>query len=287
MTVEGSELVVPGTVPLLVRAPNVDPVPVAVADGALVAVEDGELRPVEGVPDLAGLSVTDPAKGPASYAVLAQNATRLLHVVPGAPGSPEVLLEGTDLTAPSIDSRSWIWSTSAVSDGTVSAARPGTGTADVEAPWLTGRRVSSLRLSGDATRALVTSTAADGQAFVDLAGVIRDEEGRPEALVPAHSLMPMLAEAREAVWAGESVIAVLGTAAGQTSREVWASEVMGPVGPALALPVGGAPADDIAAGSDERAMVLATADGRLWQRAGSQWLEVPSDAFVADPAFAG
>lgn len=292
VTVEGSQLVLPGTVPPLVRAPNVDPVPVAVADGRLATLERGELSPVEELPALEGLSVTDPAKGPASYAVLAHGGSTLLHVVPGAPVAPELLLEGTDLTAPSVDSRSWIWSTSALSDGTVTAARPGTGVAEVDAPWLAGRRVTSLRISGDATRALVTSTAPDGGALVDLAGVVRDADGRPRALVPARAgtLLPMLGQVREAVWAGETTIAVLGTAEGQTTSDVpgvWVSEVVGPVGSPLGLPASGAPADDIAAGTDERELVIATADGRLWQRAGSQWLEVPGDAFVLDPAFAG
>lgn len=289
MTVEGSELVLPGTVPPLVRAPNVDPVPVAVAGGILVAVEDGALAPVDGVQALEGLSVTDPAKGPASYAVLADGATRLLHVVPGAPVAPEQLLEGTDLTAPSVDSRSWIWSTSALTDGTVTAARAGTGVAEVDAPWLAGRRISSLRVSGDATRALISSTAPDGRVVVDLAGIVRDDDGRPLALVPARegSLLPLLVDVREAVWAGETTIAVLGTAASSPTPQVWVSEAVGPVGTPVELPGMTAPAVDIAAGGNERSLVLATADGRLWQRAGSRWLEVPSDAFVVDPAFAG
>ena len=289
MTVEGSQLVLPRTVPPLVRAPAVDPVPVAVAGGTLVALRDGALLPVEGVPQLQDVEISDPAKGPASYAVLAQDRRQLLHVVPGSPAAPAPLLEGTDLTAPSIDSRSWVWSTSALSSGTVTAVRPGTGAAEVEAPWLEGRRISSLRVSGDATRVVVTSAAADGRPLVDLAGVVRAADGRPVALVPAShaSLLPDLVEVREAVWAGEATIAVLGRAGDQEQPAVWVSGVLGPTGPPLAPPPVDAPARDVAAGDGERSLLLTTADGRLWQRAGTQWLDVESDVAVSDPAFAG
>jgi hypothetical protein len=289
MTVESGELVLPGTLPPLVLDPGVDPVPVMVSDGVLVQLVDGSPVPVPDLPATEGLGLSDPGKGPASYAVLAAGRSRLLHLVPGTAADPEPLLTGADLTAPSVDPRAWVWSTSAASTGVVTAARPGEGVTEVAAAWLAGRRVASLRVSHDGTRALVTSTDPDGRGHVDLAGIERAPDGRPVALTPAveGAVAPQLEEVVEAVWTGEATVAVLGAGPGDSERRVYLTQPLGRL-QAIESPVPDASATvSLAAGPGERSLLAGTADGSLWQRVGSRWLQVETDRSVRDPAFAG
>jgi hypothetical protein len=288
MTVESGDLVLPGPRPALVQDPTVDPVAVAMAGDRLVEVRDDAIVPLDGLPVPGGGGVSHPGKGGASFAVLGQQRSQLLHLVPGGKAA-EPLLVGADLTPPSFDPRSWIWSTSAQCGGVVTAARPGGDTAKVEAQWLTGRRVTSLRVSHDGTRALVVSTGADGLARIDLAGVQRLTDGRPVTLVPAldMSVMPAVTDARDAVWTGESGVAVLGRRAGDSQPRVELSQPLGVVETVEAAVPGPAQAVDVAAGPGERSILVGTADGHLWQRAGSQWLELPLDQPVRDAAFEG
>lgn len=289
MTVESGDLVLPGPRPALVKDPSVDPAPVLVAGDRLVQLRNGALVPVPDLPPLDGLGISNPGKGGASFGVLALERSQLLHLVPGAEARPEVLLVGADLTAPSFDPRNWIWSTSAQSGGVVTAARPGGDVVEVEAGWLNGHRVTSLRVSHDGTRALVVSTGADGVPRVDVAGIRRNGEGRPLALVPAleTSVMPTLETAREAVWTGESGIAVLGRRAGDSEALVHLAHVPGVVDTVENAVPSPAETLDVAAGPGERSLLVGTADGHLWRQAGDQWVEVPLDQPVRDPAFAG
>jgi hypothetical protein len=171
----------------------------------------------------------------------------------------------------------------------VTAARPGGERAEIEAPWLAGRRIASLRVSHDGARVLVVSTGADAVAQVDLAGVQRLADGRPVSLTRAFdtSVLPSLMEVREAVWTGESGIAVLGRRAVESEAFVHLSRPPGMI-ETLESPV---PAEaetiDVAASPGDDSVLVGTADGHLWQRAGARWVEVPLEQPVRDPAFAG
>lgn len=291
MTVEGGELVLPAGRPQLVRNPGVEPVAVAVSGSGLVEVTPSGVGEVTGLPPLDGLGVSHPARGPASYAVLAADRTRLLHLVPGTEAEPEVLLAGASrLTAPSIDPTGWIWATARPSSGTVTAVRPGSGAVDVAAGWLDGRHVESLRVSRDGVRALVVSVGPDGEDHrLDLAAVVRRGDGRPVELTRSSgtSSTPGLVDITEAVWTGEASAAVLGRRADDARPRVLLAQPLD----GFLIPLGEVPGEAVvvalAAGSGERSILAATADGRLWQRAGTQWIEVPSETPLTDPAFGG
>jgi hypothetical protein len=286
ITVGSGELALPGSSPPLVRDPVVDQVPVLVLDGTLVHMAGGAVAPAPQLPPLHDLGISHPAKGSAAYAALAHQRSQLLYLLPGA--GPELLLTGADLTPPSIDPRNWTWSTNADCGGVVTAARPG-AVAEVDAGWLAGRRIVSLRISRDGTRALVASTDADGRAFVDLAGVHRDDAGRPLALQRAgeQSLIPALTSVLSAVWTSEAGIAVLGRSAQDDRPRVYLADPLGPTVRIEATVPTAAAVVSLAAGPGERSLLLGAADGTLWKRAGAQWVEVVDVRGVRDPAFAG
>ncbi len=290
MTVDSGELTVPADASRPRADPEVRGSPVLVAGERLVRLDSRELVNVKGLPDTSGLGISHPGMGYTDngvYAVLAAERTQLRTVTQGADAVSEPLLTGADLTAPSFDWRGWVWTSPAASTGTVFAARADSSAMEVMAPWLQGRRVTSLRLSRDGTRAAVVSTAADGSAFVDLAGVDRSSDGTPTRLTVAETPAagPGLVSAQEAVWVEENVLAVLGRRAEDERDRVLLVEVGGTVQDPL-TPVDGSPVA-IAAGNGERSVLVATGEGGLLVQAGAAWVEIPTGEGVRDPAFEG
>lgn len=287
MTVDGSTIELQGTAEVL-RDPPVDEAPVLVRGSAVVHLRNGALAPVEDLPPLGDLLLSNPgaAYGLVSYAVLAQERSQLLHLVPGDEVVPEPLLTGADLTAPSFDRFGWIWSTPAASEGVVLAARPEGTVAPVAADWLAGRRVSSVRVSRDGARAVVASTDAEGRGHVDLAGVVRDRVDAPLRLEPMGqgALGSGLASVEEAVWVDEVRVAVLGRRDGDEQDRVHLLRLGGPALPTLPV----APdAVSLASAKGERTIVVGTSAGEVLVQAGAVWFGVEGAAGARDPAFPG
>jgi hypothetical protein len=286
MTVDGSSIELQETADVLRDAP-VDDSPVLVQDSTVVRLRNGQVSPVEDLVPLEGMAISNPAVayGLVSYAVLAQERSQLLHLVPGDEAVPEPLLTGADLTAPSFDRQGWIWSTPAASTGVVLAALPQGAVASVSAGWLDGRRVTSLRVSRDGTRVVVASTDADGRGHVDVAGVVRDGDGVPVRLDPqGQPLGAGLVRVEEAVWVDEVRVAVLAGPDGEQEGRVHVLRLGGPAPPALPVAPG---AVSLASAKGERTVVVGTAAGELLVQAGAVWLPVEGATGVRDPAFPG
>lgn len=295
VTVEGGALPDAGEPDTTGTVP--DPAPVVLAGGGLARLHGGALEPVPQLPPLAGLDLAAPAVLGEQYAVLAADRSQLLRLTQGRAGTPPVVLTGTDLTAPSLDRYGWLWSTSAASPGTVTAVSPTGGVAAVDARWLAGRRVVSLRVSGDGARAVVASTGAPGQpdaVRVDVVSVRRQAGGTPQRLTAGPTPpTPWLSSVAQAVWVDDTTVAVLGAPAGASAEarttsagaapQVWFLEAGRPT-PLGAPDAGGGPVR-LACGGSERSLLVGTADGRLWQRAGSLWAQVAAGG--SDPAYAG
>lgn len=286
MTVDGSVIELRGTADVLADV-AVDESPVLVQDSTLVRFQNGQLVPVEDLPPVGDLLVSNPgvAYGLSAYAVLAQERSQLLPLVPGAQEVPEPLLTGADLTAPSFDRFGWIWSTPAANDGVVLAVRPEGTVARVEAGWLATRRISSLRVSRDGARVVVTSTDAAGRGLVDVAGVVRDGDG-PRRLDPMEAGAPGgdLAYAEEAVWVDEVRVAVLGRREGEEVDRVHVLRLGGPAGQTLPAAPG---ATSVAAAKGQRTIVVGTSSGELLVQAGAVWYPVDGVSDARDPAFPG
>lgn len=284
--------------PALTRNPGVQGGPVLLAEQRLMRLEGRDVVPVEGLPSFEGLDPAFPAVAldESGYAMLGQERSQLLYAVPSDDASgPSVLLAGADLTPPSFDRQGWIWSTPAVSAGVVTVARPpesrveigpqgaGPRVVEVVAPWLKDRRVLSLRVSRGGARVLVVSLA-EGQARLEVAGVLRNAEGRPVALGEPRRLAPDLVEATSAAWVDESTVVVLGSRAQDPVRPYLVT--IGGLTSAMSAVEG---ARSVAAGNGERMIYVVTSDGRVVVRSGGGWVEVTTegDAPLLDPAFPG
>jgi len=259
------------------------PNPMAViSDGTLADVVGGEVVPRPGSEQLAQLSPHDPAVGyetTAPTTVLLDGPDRLV-AAPAGDAQPFVLVEGTDLVAPSVDRHGWAWTTPARADGHLRSVRPGGEPVDVEAPWLQNGTVRAVRLSREAARVVVVWEVA-GTPVLDVAAVVRDVDGTPRALAEPVRFGERLTDAVDVAWIDESTVAVLGT----TEAEPVPSVHLLPLGgPAWRLPVVDG-AVSLTAGRGDRSIVVATEDGRLYERNGAGWRAWLGP--VSDPALPG
>ena len=150
---------------------------------------------------------------------VALDGTDRLVTLPDGNDTGMVLAEGTNLVAPSIDRFGWTWTTPRVSDGTVQAYQPNGAASSVTASWLEDASVRALRISRDATRALVIREN-DGVVQAEVAAVMREPDGRPVSLGDPVVICEMLVSAGDATWVDEQTVAVLGTSGADTTTAV-------------------------------------------------------------------
>lgn len=288
ITVQQAALDIPGATsvrPVPRSGVRNDAGPVMLSHGRLVRLEAGRLRAVADLPDLGAEQPAHPATAPvdAAYAVIARGGgeaeDRLLVLTPNTP--PREALRGEDLTPPSFDVSGWVWSSAAAGDGTVTAVGPRGQVAQLRVPWLAGRRIVSLRVSLDGTRALVVSEARDGTR-VDVAGIVRGDQGAPQALAQETlQLAPDIESVRDAAWVTDDTVVLLGRMPGASAPAPVLAQVGG--GTTMLATVPGAVS--VAAGAGPRDVLVGTQDGQLFGRAGSGWSRVAQD--VTDPSFGG
>ncbi len=162
------------------------------------------------------------------------------------------------------DERLWTVDTRAdPADAEAAAARP------VTASWLDGRRVAEARVAADGDRVAVLSTRPDGSGVsLDLAGVVRGSDGRPERLaVPLH-LAAGITSATGLAWLDDDQLATLASVGGKPVQPIEVS-VDGQVLPLPDAP----PADALATTGGERDLYLVTLGDRLLSRSGLRWVD--------------
>ena len=251
----------------------------------LVTLADGRLTPVDGVGALTGLEARSPARSEDGTVRALLTGSSVLAIAPTVDQAPATLVQSPGLVAPSVDPKGWVWSASASTvfalDGT-SARAQAPVTAQFQPQWLADRQVKAVRVSRDGTRIAVVSTGQDGVVSIDVAGIARDDAGRPQQLSePAQRVGAALTTADQVVWIDDSMLAVLGRDAG--SATVWEVPVGGP---SKALPnVAGAVS--LAGGRYERSLLVATDTGDLWSYNRPTWTPVTGVTGVRDPSYPG
>jgi hypothetical protein len=252
----------------------------AIQDATLVELAGGELVPVEDVGSLAGLDARDPARdGSGDLRVMLSGPDRLVTVpTPEAASAP--LLTGRALVAPSVDRLGWVWTASDDAPGELLAVDDDGAVVGVEAEWLEGRTVRSVRVALDASRVAVVSSGSDG-VHVDVASVVRDDSGTPQVLGAAWRTGVTLVDATRVVWVDESTLGVLGRSGSTTTAVYHLVPLSGQVQarPAIADSV------DIAGGRGDGVLYVSTSRGELLARSGSSWTTVATG--VQDPSFPG
>jgi hypothetical protein len=280
-------------------APTVNPSPsggpyvlVTGADGVAVLAEvrAGEAQPVADAAPLVGLNASSPAISlDGSIRVVLDDAQRLV-LLPLDAGEPQVLFPlegaepqvGTSLLPPSVDRHGWVWTGERLSAGVLTAVSATGEVLEVPTGWLADREVRSIRVSRDGARIAVAYQSPDGPSVIEVAAIVRDEDGRPQGLGEARLVVgAALTDVVEISWLDESTLAVLG--AGQAAE--------GPM--AYTVPLGGRSevrpalpdAQGIAAAGEALYLVDASGELLLLRGEASTWTSVV--AGVRDPTFPG
>lgn len=249
------------------------------ADGRLQRLDGTQASDVPGVGDLAELDVRTPARNEDGSVRVALSGDRLV-TLPTTQEPSTVLLRGSGLVPPSVDRFGWAWTARA--GGELVAARAGAPAQVVDAPWLEGRTVRSVRVAADGARVAVVSASADGVS-VDVAGIVRDGSGAPQQLGgTALRAGASLVDARVVEWADESTLAVIGRApaSGATSDVVNLVPVSGPTTAKPEVPA----IESLAAG---RTLVAGSQDGVLRRLVGPSWVAVTGVDGAHDPSYPG
>lgn len=190
------------------------------------------------------------------------------------------LYEGENLVAPSYDSNDWVWTTPAISDGTLIAISGSVNTRFVSAPWLDGRTVLAVRVSPGGDRVAVVSRS-DGVDSLSVAVVLRDLSGAPMAVGDPFEVVPMLTSINDITWVDQTTVGVLGAESESSSQLLYLASVGGPARE-RSTPVF---AESLTSARSERSILMVTDEGVLFQRTGSGWLSLLSG--VSDPAYSG
>ncbi|MGO2634247.1 MAG: LpqB family beta-propeller domain-containing protein, partial [Galactobacter sp.] len=195
--------VTPDSAPSDVPIGQTDGELVGVADDQLIRFKDGEIRQVKGADGLgAGLSGATMAPGQDAYAVLSGQRSSLQVLDSG--GTVRTLLKGKELAAPSYDVRSWVWTAAASAPGELLVSKAsGKAKATLEPDWLKDNQVTGLRVSADGSRLALVVERSEGDKsnlYLLVAGIKRDDDGRPTGLSDPLNLGVTESDATRVVW---------------------------------------------------------------------------------------
>ena len=274
-----------------VADPEAGSTQIAVYQNELAYFKGGGPQAIEGIPSVAAYGPRDPALSLDLATIAFLNEDRTSLFLTGPNQEVRKVVDGTSLSAPSIDAKKWTWTASDTKGGAqILALPPGGGPEQVlslPVPWLKEASISELRISRDGARALLV-TNQGGRSHVLVAGVIRDADGMPKTLTTPLELevtaspgagIPQTLPVDRAKWVSEDSIAVL-----QTSAE-------NPVTPML-LGLGADPEalasltgiTGLSVGKGEQDIYVQT-PAAMFKRMGNSWYEVGKG--LLDPAFPG
>ncbi|WP_112234877.1 LpqB family beta-propeller domain-containing protein [Kocuria sp. BT304] len=262
-----------------VRSVTVPNRQVGVSDGRLAFYQGGQTEPV---PDLTlpeGATVAKPGMNlEATTFGLVNTADSAVYTV--SPGkAAQRRWSGSRPTRPSFDPQGWVWGSDR--SGRIHAAQAtATGEGDtVTADWLRGRQVVSLRISREGSRALVVTTNDAGtKSSIWIAGVVRDESGRPIELEKGNAVAADV-DVNTAQWIGSDEFVT--TALDQDSNAQPRRYTVAGHYDELPSLTG---VTSITGGNGSTA-VYGASDGKLYMLTGSSWALQSED--VTDTSFAG
>ena len=262
-----------------VRSVTVPNRQIGVSDNSLAFYQGGQTEQIPEISLPEGATVTKPGMGAeATTFGFVNTADSTVYTV--APGKQaQRRWSGSRLTRPSFDPQGWVWgSDHSGTVHTVEAASVGGGRT-VEADWLRDKHVASLRISREGGRALVVTTGQDpSRATVWIAGVVRDDAGKPVELEKGNAVAADV-DVNTAQWidADEFVTTALDQDSNAQPRRYTVAGKFDDL-PSLTGVTS-------IAGGNGPAAVYGASDGRLYMLTGSSWALQSED--VTDTSFAG
>ncbi|MDK1359545.1 LpqB family beta-propeller domain-containing protein [Arthrobacter sp. zg-Y1219] len=274
-----------------VADPEVGGTQIGAYQNELAYIKDGQPQPIEGIPSVAEHAPRDPALSLDLATIAFLNGNRSSLFMTGPNQEVRRVVEGSLLTAPSIDPGKWTWTASQAGGGaTILALPPGGGAEDIlslPVPWLAEVNVSELRISRDGSRALLV-TSHGGSSQVLVAGVVRDAAGVPRTLTTPLELavtgdpgsgIPETLPVDRAKWVTEDSIVVV-----QTSQDDRVTPIILGLGARPEPLAGLAGITGLSAGKGGQDIYVQTPSA-MFKRMGNSWYQVSEG--LTDPAFPG
>ncbi len=252
---------------------------IGISNNQLAFYQGGQTELIDDVPLPENSSIVRPGMDQAMqhFGWIDDASATLFTVVRGE--APVQRWTGRDLTRPSFDIQGWVWGAS--TDGVVQAARADSDAdaVTVSAEWLDNENIAALRISREGNRALIVTTDRERETSnVWLAGIVRDDAGRPTELNQGN-LVAADVDVDTVQWisGSEFVTTALGESDNSQPRLYNVS------GTSEALPslVG---VTSLAGGNGPTA-IYGAADGNLYMLTGNSWAQQSDN--VTDTAFAG
>lgn len=191
------------------------------------------------------------------------------------------------LTRPSFDPAGYVW-VGGTSDGSTGVWVVSPAARDraqrVTALWLSGRRIVSLRVSPDGSRAAVISTnATGGEVRLDVAGIVRDSAGVPRTLDNPLQQADPLSDMEALTWLDSTSLVVVGRLAGSDVRRPFVALLGDGIGlrdgsEALLPPLPSAVSIESVGGVSR--LIATGSDGRVRLLMGSDWQVLATEAVV-------
>lgn len=122
-------------------------------------------------------------------------------------GAVTVLDGRAQLASPTLDRNDFIYSAQRTAPQQVQISQPGTASIQLASPWSEVDEITALRVSRDGTR-LAALVKRNNAWSVRVAGVIRDENGKPAALTPAATVAWVSGDAVDLDWMNTSQVAL-------------------------------------------------------------------------------
>jgi hypothetical protein len=264
--------------------------PLVLGAGRLWHVDDADtLAPgpgshFVGPADVSGLRSLAAGPGRNVLVGVDRSGRRLLAL--SATGPTVTVARGGDLDTPVLDATGWAWTADQDRRGELLVTPVATGGTEPRAvgprvlrpAWLAGRKVVSVDVSRDRARVAIVSRDATGRWRIDVAGISRSADGRPERIDAHRPVGQSLGYPRVVAWADRTQLVVL-AGTGPRGVRAYQVEVGGPVSP---LPPVEAP-EGIWAGDGLRAVYVTTRDGSVLVGSGSGWQSVGRGIAVTVP----
>ena len=236
-------------------------------DGQTLALSNGTLAPVDGLGVVEGAQPQGPARTVNGAVRVALADAGTLVTVPVGSTPQTVLLTAPRLVAPSVDRFGWIWTAGAGAAGELDLVRADGTTTRLRPGWLTGRDVRAVRVSRDGTRLAVVSAGPDGTTL-EVAGIVRDEQGGPVTIGEGVRAGARLAPTGALVWVDDLTLGVLSE--GESGVTPYLVPVSGGSRPLPAV----ADAVALAADRGQGTVYVVTSDGDLLRHQGGTWAAV-------------
>lgn len=198
------------------RSTSVDTRALVRTDAGFGFLTGGEVQPVAGlsaaIEGVDARSIQVSADGAFAAARLGSGAA----VRVGVSGDP-VLVDGrADLVDPTVDTYGFIWTVPAGAPaGVVATSRDG-DRVEVAGAWPSASRIAAMQVSRDGAR-LAALVQSGGRWALWVAGVIRDDTGRPTALGSVLDLATVPGTGVAAGWIDEGTVGVVSRAGDETS----------------------------------------------------------------------